>query len=133
MDRETFYNSTGYIGSDSEVQNWLLFTNNAVPTVPKSDTGMKYDNGKLLYSLIPTSTTRALAEVLTFGAHKYTPNSWQTIPDGKRRYLDAAMRHLEAYRSGEAIDPESNLPHLYHLLCNVSFMIHFEDKRLNTK
>ena len=35
--------------------------------------GMKFDTGKLQYSLIPTSATHALAEVLTYGANKYTP------------------------------------------------------------
>jgi hypothetical protein len=92
---------------------------------------MKYDNGKLLYSLIPPIATKALAEVLTFGADKYAPNSWQTVPDAERRYLDASMRHLEAYRSGEPIDTESKLPHLWHLLCNVAFLVHFENERLN--
>jgi hypothetical protein len=36
--------------------------------------GMKLDTGKLQYSLIPTSATRALAEVLTYSANKYAPS-----------------------------------------------------------
>ena len=93
--------------------------------------GPKYDGGKLMYSLIPPIATEALAKVLTFGAAKYAPNSWQTVKDGERRYLDALMRHLEAWREGETIDPESGLPHLSHLLCNASFLLHFEKERLN--
>ena len=88
--------------------------------------GLKYDAGKLRYSLIPPEATKALAQVLTFGAEKYAPNSWQTVPNGKERYLDAAIRHLEAYRSGELIDDESSLPHLAHLLCNIAFLTHLE-------
>ena len=88
--------------------------------------GRKDDNGKLKYSLIPTSTTKALAEVLTFGANKYEPGSWRHVPNGKERYLDAAMRHLELYRSGERLDPESELAHLKHLLTNVAFLIDLE-------
>ena len=100
---------------------------------PNPDIGPKYDEGKLQYSLIPPIATKALAEVLTFGASKYAPNSWQKVPDAERRYLDALIRHLEAYRSGEEFDPESNLSHLSHLLCNASFLLHFQHERLKCK
>ena len=89
-------------------------------------TGRKDDDGKLKYSLIPPSTTKALAEVLTFGANKYEPNGWRHVPNAKTRYLDAAMRHLESYRSGEILDKESDLSHLKHLLTNVAFLIDLE-------
>lgn len=95
--------------------------------------GLKYDAGKLRYSLIPPEATRALAEVLTFGARKYAPNSWQTVPNAPERYLDALIRHLEAHRSGELYDPESNLPHVYHLLCNAAFLAYFTTKDLNAR
>ena len=95
--------------------------------------GLKFDAGKLRYSLIPPEATRALAEVLTFGARKYAPNSWQTVPNAPERYLDALMRHLEAHRSGELYDPESNLPHVYHLLCNAAFLAYFTTKDLNAR
>ena len=89
--------------------------------------GPKYDDGKLRYSLIPPIALKGLAEVLTFGAEKYEPNSWQRVENAKVRYLDALYRHLEAFRSGEIIDPESNLHHLKHALCNVTFLLHFEE------
>ena len=88
--------------------------------------GEKFDDGKLQYSLIPPSTTHALAEVLTFGAQKYEKDSWKHVPNAKARYLDAAMRHLEAYRSGEKLDKESEFSHLKHLLTNVAFLIELE-------
>ena len=90
--------------------------------------GLKYDDGKLQYSLIPPETLKALAEVLTFGASKYAPNSWQTVSEGERRYLDALFRHLEAYRSGEPIDPESGFPHMSHVLCNAAFLHYLTTK-----
>ena len=88
--------------------------------------GRKDDDGKLQYSLIPPSTTLALAKVLTFGANKYEANSWKHVPNAKQRYLDAAMRHLESYRSGEILDKESDLSHLSHLLTNIAFLIDLE-------
>lgn len=90
--------------------------------------GMKFDTGKLQYHLIPPETLKALAEVLTFGAQKYAPNNWQLVEDGETRYLDALMRHLEAYRSGELIDNDSMCPHLSHVLTNAAFLHYLTTK-----
>lgn len=38
------------------------------------------------------------------------------------RLISAAYRHLGAINRGEDIDPESGLPHVYHLACNVMFL-----------
>lgn len=97
------------------------------PTETLSE-GLKFDDGKLQYSLIPPETTKALAEVLTFGASKYGPNNWQLVEEGNRRYLDALFRHLEAYRAGEDVDPESGMSHLAHALTNVAFLHYLETK-----
>ena len=96
-----------------------------------SEKGMKFDSGKLLYSLIPPETSKALAEVLTFGAQKYTIDGWKSVPDAERRYMDALFRHIESYRMGEAIDSESCLPHLAHALANLSFLHYFYLKSLS--
>ena len=92
----------------------------------ESSGGLKFDSGKLRYSLIPPETTKALAEVLTFGAKKYAKDNWKLLENGKERYLDALYRHLDAYRTGEYIDNESNLSHLSHCLCNLAFIHFFE-------
>ena len=88
--------------------------------------GMKFDGGKLRYGLVPHIAFKGLAEVLTFGAEKYAPNSWQTVPNAKERYLDALYRHIEAYRNGESKDSESGISHLSHALANCAFLLHFE-------
>ena len=98
-------------------------------TIVEKPGGLKYDDGKLQYGLIPPIATKSLAQVLTFGAAKYAPNSWQTVQDGERRYLDALYRHLEAYRSGESTDSESGLSHLAHAITNVAFLLHFEQEK----
>lgn len=93
--------------------------------------GVKLDTGKVRYDLIPPEAMKGLAEILTFGAEKYIENGWQTVPEAKKRYIGALMRHLEAYRSGELIDPESGKPHIYHVLCNAAFIGYFDDNDLN--
>lgn len=81
------------------------------PTEP----GAKLDAGKNRIGLMVTGFADALtavAQVTTFGAQKYTPGGWRTVPDGIDRYTDALYRHLLAAGRGEAIDPDSGLPHL---------------------
>ena len=85
--------------------------------------GQKFDKGKIRYDLIPTSTLEGIAKVLTFGAKKYAPNGWKTVPDATERYYAALFRHLIAWRNGEQLDPESGLHHLEHVLTNIAFLI----------
>jgi hypothetical protein len=92
-----------------------------------TEAGVKLDDGKLFMSLIPPETIIGLAEVLTFGANKYTKNGWQTVPEAQDRYKDALLRHFYAFQSGETHDPESGLHHLKHVLVNASFLLHFEE------
>lgn len=87
-------------------------------------TGKKFDDGKPRYDLIPPVVLEQLATVLTFGAKKYGPNNWQSVPDAQNRYYSALMRHVEADRGGEVFDEESGLPHLTHALACVAFMLH---------
>lgn len=91
--------------------------------------GMKFDDGKLRYGLIPPIALEQLAAVLTFGAQKYEPNSWQDVPDGLERYLNALMRHVEAYRAGEHVDPDSGLHHLAHAGTCLVFLLWLEKER----
>ena len=92
--------------------------------------GLKYDAGKLRYDLVPPHVIKAIADVLTYGADKYAPNSWQTVSNGETRYTAAMMRHFEAYREGEELDPETGKSHLSHCLCNLAFLLWFQQNRL---
>lgn len=88
--------------------------------------GIKHDEDKNRLDLIEPEFIEGVGEVLTFGAKKYAPNSWQNVEDGINRYYGAAMRHLLAWRRGEKIDPDSGKSHLYHVACNMMFLAHFE-------
>lgn len=54
-------------------------------------------------------------------------DNWKTLPDARRRYYDAAIRHLTAWWDGECNDPESNLPHLAHAACCIIFLLWLDD------
>ena len=85
--------------------------------------GRKFDTGKLEYGLIPPVAQKEMVKVLTFGATKYERDNWKKVPDSKRRYFDAAMRHLWLWKEGEQNDSETNINHLAHALCCVSFLL----------
>jgi hypothetical protein len=84
-----------------------------------SDPGAKLDAGKTRAWLMASGFRHALlavADVTTYGAAKYTPGGWVSVPDGQQRYMDAALRHLLADGS---LDEGSELPHLAHAAWNV--------------
>jgi hypothetical protein len=95
----------------------------------KSKLGQKFDEGKLRYDLYPLKAYEGCTRVLTFGANKYTPNGWRSVPDANNRYYAALIRHLNAQKEyldnggiGLALDEESGLPHLDHAQCCLIFL-----------
>jgi hypothetical protein len=76
-------------------------------------TGVKYDSGKVRFSLVPTKPLTWLARVYTMGAAKYEDNGWRNGLKWSRIY-DALQRHLTAFWGGQDMDDESGLPHLAH-------------------
>ena len=97
--------------------------------------GRKDDSNKPRYSLLPTGTINQVVQVLEYGASdKYEVDNWQKIPDARRRFYDAAMRHIDAWWNGEIIDIDkdgvkgSQLPHLAHAICCLLFLLWFDNK-----
>ena len=99
---------------------------NTADVTDGTNRGMKYDGGKPRWSLLPWRGAAKVVEVLEFGAHKYAPNSWRTIPDARQRYMDALIRHVVAIQTGELIDPESGLSHIDHVATNALFLAEFD-------
>jgi hypothetical protein len=96
-------------------------------------TGVKYDNGKPQWSLLPFRALGQVVEVLTYGAKKYAPDNWKKVPDARRRYIDAGFRHLTAYASGETNDPETGKHHLAHAICCMLYLVAFDLGEHNDK
>jgi hypothetical protein len=87
------------------------------------EVGLKFDSEKNRLDLIPPEVMEALGKVLTYGAEIYEANSWQNLEDFNDRYYGALLRHLLEYRKGNKKDKESGLPHIFHALCNVAFLV----------
>lgn len=96
----------------------------------KLDQTAKSDAGKYRPTLVHTSLIRAVAAIREYGIQKYhDPENWKHVEP--QRYKDALYRHLLAYLDDPGgVDEESGLSHLWHLACNVDFLIEMEeDKR----
>lgn len=92
----------------------------ALPTL-----GVKFDNDKPKWSLLPRGVMSQVVEVLTFGAKKYSPDNWMHVDPA--RYYDALFRHIDAWRNGEKLDAESGKHHLAHALCCLIYMLWHDD------
>ena len=84
--------------------------------------GRKFDDDKLEYGLLPPNALNDVVKVLSYGAKKYARDNWKYVPEGERRYFDAAQRHLWAYKRGELIDPETGISHIAHAICSLMFI-----------
>ena len=88
--------------------------------------GVKYDNDKPQWSLLPFKALKEVVDVLTYGAKKYAPDNWKKVPNAKQRYIDAGFRHLTAYAAGEKLDSETGKSHLAHAICCLLYLLAFE-------
>ena len=87
--------------------------------------GIKYDNNKPDYSLIPPHALDDVANVLTYGAQKYDRNNWLELDNLNERYFAAAQRHMWAIQRGETHDDETGIHHSAHAICCMMFMLEF--------
>ena len=86
-------------------------------------TGMKFDNDKLDYTLVPWDGLEEIVKVLEFGAKKYDRDNWKHVENAESRYLAAAFRHMINYNNGELTDKETGLSHLAHAGCCILFLL----------
>lgn len=87
---------------------------------------IKFDEGKLDWSLMPWDSVEEILKVLEFGKTKYAAWNWSS--NGGFPYMrvfSATMRHLLAWVRGEDNDPETGLSHIAHAGCNILFLLYF--------
>lgn len=91
---------------------------------------LKFDEGKPMMDLVFDGCPDALlgvGAVLTYGYKKYGgKHGWKHLEDAVKRYEAAMLRHQLAKARGELIDPESGLPHSWHIACNSLFLAQLE-------
>lgn len=108
--------------------HWLNHHENKKKYAKPAQPGTKYDHGKPILGAVPPHAELAVGRVLTFGAEKYARGNWDKVEDHENRYMDAALRHLNAYRRGELTDDESGESHLAHAACCILFMLDKQER-----
>ena len=89
------------------------------------DQQAKADAGKPHPSYVPVALIEGVMAVREYGNQKYhDPDNWRNVEP--QRYWDALLRHvLAAWDDWRAVDPESGLPHLHHIICNAGFLAQY--------
>lgn len=84
-----------------------------------TNVGLRFNEGKIRWDLVPWEIIEHVAAVYTYGALKYDDWNWINL-DNVDDYLAAAMRHIVAWRRGSILNHrERNLPHLAQAIWNL--------------
>lgn len=78
---------------------------------------------KVPLGLIPPHAMEQTAWVHKLGADKYGPWNWRETGVCASTYVNAILRHLNAWRDGEDLDPESGISHLAHVACSANILM----------
>lgn len=92
-----------------------------------TETALRYNKGKLRWSLVDFKALEPLVQVLEFGAQKYAEDNWKLKME-IRTAIDSMLRHVIKLSDGELIDQESGLSHIGHIQANALFIQHHLNK-----
>lgn len=84
--------------------------------------GVKFDESKLRFDLLPPHALEDVAAVFTYGAAKYADRNYERGMEISRVYA-ATHRHLNAYWRGQDLDEESALSHLAHAVTDLMILM----------
>lgn len=80
---------------------------------------------KTRFDLVPFPAIADIADVLAYGAGKYSANNW-CRGTSWGRYFSALCRHIFAWWRGEDTDPETGFSHLAHAGCCLLFLMEYQ-------
>lgn len=86
---------------------------------PKGEAGKK----KAPLNLLPPYALEQCSWVHKLGSEKYGPYNWRATGVCASTYVAAIMRHLNAWRDGEDLDPESGISHIAHVACSCNILL----------
>lgn len=97
------------------------------------DYSIKADKGKYRPTLCHQITIKAVSKVREHGANRYGgTETWKRVEE--QRYKDALYRHWLAYlENPDGLDAESGLPILWHVACNLDFLLEMQRERMEKK
>ena len=102
-----------------------------VDVIPSSHPyALRYNSGKIDYTLVPVDALSEEAFVWDYGQTKYGRGNWEKLwgEDTVQVVLASMLRHVYAIQMGEARDPESGHQHAAHIRCNAAMLIRYFNK-----
>jgi hypothetical protein len=96
------------------------------------DIGVKHDNEKPRWELVPPFEMEEIVKSLSFGSKKYSDDNWKSVRPVSR-YIGAMHRHINAWQQGEIRDPESGLHHLAHASACALFLMWFDNQEVENE
>jgi hypothetical protein len=104
----------------------------------KPTTGVKYDEDKLRYDLIPPLALEEVVKVLTAGAKIYEPENWRNVEGWKDRYFAAPQRHQWKWKRGKIWDDEPDAKgrpgtNRHHIACAIASLMFLLEKELEAE
>lgn len=91
--------------------------------------GVKFDEGKLPWHLLPSDAAEEVVAVLQIGAGKYGAYNWAKGMKWSRCF-SACMRHLWTWWRNDSTDHESRRSHLAHAICCLLFLLAYEKRKV---
>jgi|GEM_PF-1523571 len=91
--------------------------------------GLRYDDGKARYDLIPPEALEALAHHYRLGAAKYADRNWER---GMKwgRCFGSLMRHCWAFWRGETHDKETGSHHMIAAAWNCIALFTYDERKI---
>lgn len=86
---------------------------------PKTAIGVK----KPSFWEIPGSALLHLGRAFAYGARKYGLFNWREKAITSSTYINAAMRHIEAWKDGEECAEDSSVHHLAHAMACLGIIL----------
>lgn len=91
--------------------------------LPDNNPKTAYGIVKQSYQHIPSTALRVQGTVHKLGADKYGSHNWRENSVSAMVYYEAIKRHLEDWKDGLTIDPESGVNQLGHIAACANILI----------
>lgn len=86
--------------------------------------GLRFNQGKTRFDLVPVFAQEQYAKVLTKGSEKYAERNWE-LGMAWSKVTASLKRHLQEFERGEDFDKETGLLHTAHIMCNAGFLTEY--------
>jgi len=89
--------------------------------IERDKQALRYNQGKVQWSLVDYKSIEPMVRVLEYGCKKYAKDNWKKGMPASQ-IIESMLRHTYKLLEGELVDPESGIEHVGHIQCNAMFL-----------